>query len=104
VTDQGDEQPEPDLRSRPCSDQRDEQHDLERSVRWYPEPFSRNPSALRLDEIWPLRPEGVDDGELVERTADPNERQPTLYPGQKYMVVHPRPSLMKYRPPFSLRL
>src|SRR5690606_37347222 len=81
-------QPEPDLWSRPRSDQRYDQHDLERNMRRNPEPPSRNSAALWLDQIRTLGPEWVDDGELVERSADPDERQRTRYPGQKHNVVH----------------
>src|SRR5690606_41329838 len=74
--------------SRPRNDDCYDQHDFKCSMRRDPEPFPRDPAALWLDEIGALGPEWVDDGELVERSADPDERQRTRYPGQKHNVVH----------------
>jgi hypothetical protein len=75
VTDQRHPQPRPNVWHRPrCNECRDHRK-FEQSVNRHPESPSRNPAAVRLNEIRSLRPRGINNQNLVEPTPDNHQRK-----------------------------
>jgi hypothetical protein len=75
VADQRYPQPRPNVWHRPrCNECRDHRK-FEQTVNRHPESPSRNPAAVRLNEIRSLRPRGINNQHFVEPTPDNHQRK-----------------------------